>query len=203
MLVERAAVSHRVRVLARRPEETRADLRRLGEDVHVVAGDLLDTHSMHELVRGGGGVVDAVISAAGPTRDGASSDFRRGADNLVQAMRGAGVARLVWMTGAGVRFPHDRPGVVDRAVVAAMHLLAGRALRDSRAAVDVVTGSGLDWTVVRAPRLVDRAESGTAVVVPGVGPESGMQASRAALARVLLEAVEEARWRGEAPVVGE
>jgi len=200
--VEQAArAGHGVRALARRPGEARDAWRDLA-GVEVVPGDLRDPASVARLV-GGAGAVDVVVSAAGPVRGGAPDDLQVGAGHVVAAMEASGVRRLVWMTGAGVRFPVDRPGAVDRLVVGVMSVVARRTLADSRAAVARVTGSSLDWTVVRAPRLVDGPAVDEPTVVPGVGHGAAVTASRATVARVLLESAGSGAWLHAAPVVSD
>lgn len=204
LFVEAAvAGGHHVRLLARRPEEARAQVARLptgtAGTVEVHPGDLRDPASLAPLVAG----ADAVVSLAGPVRGGGPHDLRDGARHVVAAMRTAGVDRLLWMTGAGVRRAEDTPGAADRAIVAVMGLVARRTLADSRDAVAEVTGSDLAWTVVRAPRLTDGPAVAEPRVRAGVGQGTRTQASRATVARALLGMLGSGSWVHGSPVVSD
>jgi uncharacterized protein YbjT (DUF2867 family) len=168
-----------VRALARRPEA-------LGEPAHerleVVSGDATDASAVDRLVAGTEGVLSALGHAKGSPPDVLATAAR----HTVAAARAHGARRLVVLTGAGVRAPGDRPKPVDR-VFAGLLAVVGRALlRDSRAMVEVVRASELEWVVVRAPRLVDGPASGDLHVGP-VGPGSGTKVTRADVAAFMLD----------------
>lgn len=96
---------------------------------------------------------DAVISAIGPhDRRPVCTDVTRSA---VAAMDRAGVRRLVVVSAHGAAESRDGSPYA-RSVWA----LVGHKMRDKEAMEEVVRASGLDWTVVRPPRLSDDAARG-------------------------------------------
>jgi hypothetical protein len=78
--------------------------------------------------------------------------------------------------------------------------LAKDVVSDSAANVRVIQESGLDWTIVRFPRLVDGDRTGK-YRVAYVGRDSGMQVSRADAADFVLKELVEKKWLGKLPVV--
>ena len=117
----------------------------------IVRADVMDPEAITPAVSG----ADVVVSALGhrPGRKDPVSAPATGA--IITAMRSAGVRRLIVVTAAGhVRDPHD--GLVTRAV---LKPLLGRLLRHAFADFTrtdrIVAGSGLDWTIMRPPRLTD------------------------------------------------
>ena len=120
-----------------------------------VSGDARDPGALRTLVDG----ADAVVSALGPRR-GDSTLHREVAPLLGAVMREAGVRRFVGVSGAGIDVPGDRKSWRDRVVSALLQRLGGQTVRDKALEHDTWAGSGLDWTLVRAPRLVDGPPTG-------------------------------------------
>lgn len=195
LLIDTAlAAGHEVRVLARDP----ARLHRQDPRLVPVTGDARDPEAVARLLEG----VDAVLSALGPVRGEARGDgsgvMTRAAENLVAAMPGAGVTRLISMTGAGVAQPGDQPKVFDRVIRTALRLSQPDVLRDSEGHVARLRASDLDWTVVRVPMLIDGpAQSVRAGKVGDIGP----RVSRASVATFMLEQLESDRWLRQAPAI--
>lgn len=123
------AAGHQVRALARRDQPPR-------EDVEWVRGDLADEAALAALVQG----AEAVIHVAGLTNtpDPAQFDVANvtGTGNVIAAMKGAGVARLVFVSSLSAREPQLSVYGASKAKAEA-----------------VVEASGLDWTTVRPPAV--------------------------------------------------
>jgi putative NADH-flavin reductase len=120
-----------------------------------VRGDARDPAALRALLDG----ADAVVSALGPRR-GDTTLHRDVAPLLVTAMRDAGVRRFVSVSGAGIDVPGDRKSRRDRLVSALLQRLGGEAVRDKALERRTWADSGLDWTLVRAPRLLDGPPTG-------------------------------------------
>lgn len=193
LVVERALEEgHAVRALVRDPQKLPLEHERL----ELVQGDVLDADVVERTVAGS----EAVISVIGRTRATEGPMMGPAGRNIVAAMERHGVRRLVATTGAGVRAPGDRPQLVDRAIVGLMKVIARDALADGQAYADTIAASGLDWTLPRAPRLVDR-EAAAELYVGAVGPDSGTTLARADFARFALEQLRSDRWLRQMPVV--
>lgn len=188
------AGGHEVTALVRSPHKRSL----LPAGVDVVDGDATDRAALEPLVAGCAAVVDLLA----PERGGLPDLRRQVVPGLVAAMRAGGVRRLVLLTGAGVRVPADTPKVADRLIVGVMRRVAAQTLEDAEQAVAALTShDDLDWTVVRAPRLLDGDPTGRARAFPGVGRGSSTSVRRADLARWLLEEVERPAWVHQHPVV--
>jgi uncharacterized protein YbjT (DUF2867 family) len=127
VLNEALGQGHTVRALARRGQEIRAG-------VAWVGGDLGDTAALAALVQG----ADAVIHVAGLTNTPDPAQFGAanvtGTANVIAAMQGAGVTRLVFVSSLAARKPD----------------LSAYGASKARAEA-LVEASGLDWTTVRPP----------------------------------------------------
>ena len=177
-LVEQAlAVGHEVRALVRDPSKLRVGHERLV----VIRGDVLDAAKVEETVDG----TDAVLSALGQTKASPKDVQTRGTENIVAAMEKHGVRRLVSLTGAGVRDPRDEPKLVDRVITFLLRRLQPDVLEDGVRHAGVIRLSGLEWVIVRGPRLTEGPKKGE-YRVGMVGKNSGTQISRADLAEFML-----------------
>jgi putative NADH-flavin reductase len=162
----------------------------------MVQGDALDAAAVEKAIAG----QDAVISALGPTRPPVPHMMESAAKNIVAGMEKQGVKRIVSTTGAGVRQPEDVPKFIDHFIGFLLTLLAKEVVLDSAANVKVIQSSALDWTIVRFPRLMDEAFTGS-YRVGYVGRDSGTQVSRADAADFVLKELVEKKWLRKLPVV--
>ena len=140
---------HAVVALARSPQTGKRDA------LTWLVGDARDPAALTALLGGAG----AVVSALGPRR-GDSTLHREVAPLLVAAMRDVGVRRFVGVSGAGVDVPGDRKSRRDRVISALVQRVGGQTVRDKALERETWGRSGLDWTLERAPRLVDGPPTG-------------------------------------------
>jgi hypothetical protein len=66
--------------------------------------------------------------------------------------------------------------------------------------VKAIQSSGLEWTIVRFPRLVD-GDCTRNYRVSFVGKDSGTQISRADAADFIIKELTEKQWTGKLPVI--
>ncbi|WP_335988119.1 NAD(P)-dependent oxidoreductase [Glycomyces sp. MUSA5-2] len=142
---------------------------------------------------------DAVVSALGATGKADAGVARTGTAALVEAMRATGVRRLVVLSAAPIgtvptlRRP-DKPrydpgdGPLLRLVTPIVKWALAEHYADLAAMEDVVLDSGLDWTVVRPPRLTDAAPKGAWRTEVGRNPRNGSTIARSDLAAAMLDA---------------
>jgi len=126
------------------------------DGLRMITGTVQDLDRVRAAIAG----TDAVVSTVGPVRGEPAAVMTATATHLVVAMRETGVRRLVYMTGAGVLQPQDPPALASRIMLPLMRLLARAVLEDAERAVGIVSGSELDWVIVRAPRLADTSGRG-------------------------------------------
>ncbi|CAA9477679.1 MAG: hypothetical protein AVDCRST_MAG05-1063 [uncultured Rubrobacteraceae bacterium] len=177
LLEQALAAGHEVRALVRDPSKLHVGHERLV----VIRGDVLDAATVEETVAG----TEAVLSALGQTKLSPKDVQTRGTENIVAAMEKHGVRRLVSLTGAGVRDERDEPKLVDRVITFLLRRLQPDVLEDGVRHAEVIKGSGLEWVIVRGPRLTEGPKKGE-YRVGMVGKNSGTQISRADLAEFML-----------------
>jgi uncharacterized protein YbjT (DUF2867 family) len=153
---------------------------------------------------------DAVLSGLGPRSRADAGIASRGTLAIVGAMQATGVRRVVAVSAAPVATvaspgrpnpPRHDPGDGPVTRYLAMPLLK-RALREVYADLalmeDILRDSGLDWTVVRPPRLTDRPATGTYRTALGRNLRRGLLVSRADVAHLMLAALDRPETVGQA-----
>jgi putative NADH-flavin reductase len=167
-----------VTALVRRAED--AALLPAGTRIHV--GDARDAAAVTAALAG----QDCVVSTLGARRGTEIGTVRSdGTQSIVKAMGQAGVKRLVAVTSVGVGSSLAHMSGASRFM---WPRIVGKArLAEADRAEQAILGSGLAWTIVRPPRLVDAARTGKVAVGREVAVGMQSQITRSALAGVLLD----------------
>ena len=133
--------------------------------------------------------VDVVISALGGASKGPTTVCADGVRSAITAMKQVGVARLIAVSAHGVLDTHDR-SLFSLAVWAGV----GEKMRDKETMELMIVDSGLDWTVVRPPKLND--STGIAHYTTGVDLPIRLWSSigRADLAGFLIREAEDPQF---------
>lgn len=194
VLARAVAAGHEVRVLVRDPDK----LGPVGDQVSVLRGDVLDPGSVDRTLAGAGAVLSVFGQVKGSPRDLQT----RGTRLIVEAMRHHGASRVVTLSGGGLRASQDRPKLPDRLIGTALKLMAGHVLDDAEGHLAVLRESGLEWTVVRGPRLTEAPGRGH-YRVGWVGVDASTQISRDDLADFILTQVEDRRFIHQLPFVSD
>jgi len=192
VLVKALAAGYRVRVLVRDPARLDVESDRL----EVVTGDVTDPKAVAETVAGS----QAVLSLFGHVKGSPKTLQSDGTRAIVEAMKAHGVSRIVTLSGGGLRAPGDKPKAPDTIIRFLLKTMAAHVLADAESHLDELTRSGLDWTVVRAPRLTEKPGTGS-FRVGLVGGTSGIQISRDDLADFILTQVDDRTFLHQLPFV--
>jgi len=181
---------HPVHALARSPEALppRAGLT-------VTRGDALDQAAVAEVTAG----ADAVLSALGPRGAKAPGLLAGAASNIVSAMQKTGARRLICVSAAGAYITGD-PNM-NRLVKLVLPRVFAKPFADVRGMEDVIRESDLDWTLVRATRLVNGPGTGQYRVSPDYPPRGGGKISRADVAHFIAAELTEDGWLRSAPAL--
>jgi putative NADH-flavin reductase len=182
---------HHVTALARTP--SKLDIQH--ERLHVIQGDIVDAEKVSAVVEG----ADALLSVLGPPNNEPNFVISQGTDHMLAAMRQHGVQRLVISTGAGVRVPQDKPGLIDKVASLALNLMAKNVAADMRQVVEKVQASDRDWTIVRVPMLTDQPPQGQMKV--GYVGDISPRLSREDMAEFMLAQVHSGEHVGNAPAI--
>lgn len=112
-----------------------------------------------------------------------------GVRSAVTAMKAAGVDRLIALSAHGVLETHDK-SLYSLAVWANV----AERMRDKETMEPLITASGLDWTIVRPPKLADHDEIGKYRAYTDLRIRLWSSIGRADLAAFLLDEAETPRY---------
>ena len=172
---------HEVTALVRRPEAL-ANL----TVARTVVGDIGDAAAVSEAVAGS----EAVLWTVGATRNTADQVpiFEAGARVLVEAMRSQGVRRLVALSGAAIGIPGESKPLAGRLMSAIVRVAARSVYLAKLREYEIFSGSDLDWTLVRPPRVVEGPPTGLVVIGDRLASAQVTQGDVAdAMLRLLLD----------------
>lgn len=183
----------KVRALVRDPDKMSVANDRLT----VIEGDVRDARSVERVVAG----ADVVLSVFGHVKGSPDDLQAHGTRLILEAMQRHGVTRIVTLSGGGLHAEgKDEPKLPDRIIRGLLKLLSGRVLKDAEAHLALLQQSGMEWTVVRGPRLTEEPGTGS-YGVGWVGGDSTTKISRDDLAEFLLTQIDDRQYVHEMPFV--
>ena len=151
----------------------------------VVWADLADQDTLATAFAGSG----AVLSALGGAEKGPTSVCTDAMRSAIPAMGSAGVSRLIVVSAHGVLESHDR-SLYSLATWAGV----AQKLKDKESMEPLITGSDLDWTIVRPPALKDTPASGRYEVGEHLPIKLWHSISRGDLAAFIVGEAEDPRF---------
>lgn len=157
--------------------------------LRVVVGDVLDPDAVASAIASGDTVISALGGGGSPTEP--SQTLVGGIPVLIAAMERLGSTRLLAVSGAGVlqadatRLRSEMPDYpVQFRRIGAQHHAMYQAMK----------ASGLTWTLVCTPRIVDGAETGHVVARADYFPDGTGAITTFDLAAFLLRESDEGRF---------
>jgi putative NADH-flavin reductase len=171
---------HAVTAFVRSPER----LKPFRGRITIKQGDLLDSLQLEEAIKGH----DAVLSAFGPRvpiSKGDANLLQRFAVALTKAMAHAGVSRVVVESVAFL----FKDAIIPPAYILGRMFFPG-VVADASVMEKVLEKSGLDWTIVRPPKLTPTPYTGKYRVRDGHLPPFGFSIPYADVADFMIKSVE-------------
>jgi putative NADH-flavin reductase len=191
-LTQALAKDYAIKALVRSPEKITTQ----HEQLTLVKGDVLNYDDVRKTVDG----TDVVVSVFGHVKGSPEWLQTNGTKNIVQAMKETGVARVISLSGGGLPFEKDEPKFPDKAIRFIMKVAVPKVLNDAIEHAKVLRDSGLDWVIVRGPRLTDDPKKND-YRVGWVGVNASTKIGRADLADFILTLVEDTQYDHQMPFV--
>lgn len=184
---------YEVKALARSPEK----ISQTSPKLEIHKGDVLNLEDVQQTVEG----ADIVVSLFGHVKGSPEWLQTNGTKNIVQAMKDHDVDRIISLSGGGLPFPEkDEPKFADKLIRTIMKIAVPKILNDAIKHHQVLRDSGLNWTIVRGPRLTNDPGSGT-YRVGWVGVNASTKISREDLAAFILTQVNDEKFSLQMPFV--
>jgi len=169
-----------------------------GERLTVIVGDVGDAVKVQEAVAG----CDAVIDTLG-VRSNTSAEVQRllsVTKLIISTMAGNGVRRFLGVAGAGVDAPGDEKGAGYRLAGWFSGLASRRAQEEKQRELDLVSSSGLEWTILRVPFVTEGPLTRTYRASLAKPPSSRI--SRADIGYALVDQLGVRTFVKKAPFIG-
>ena len=141
---------------------------------------------------------DAVVSLIGHVKGSPPRVQTVAINNVITAMKGLKLTRIVSLTGTGVRFPVDKITLTDRLLNLSIGIIDPNRVQDGIDHVTALKASGLDWTVVRVLKLQNVPASSFRLSANGpTKPYVG----RDEVAQAILEVLAQESFVQAAPII--
>jgi putative NADH-flavin reductase len=142
---------------------------------------------------------EAVLSALGPRGAKSPRLLTEAAANITGAMGKTGADRLICVSAAGAFITAD-PNT-NWLVKAILPRILATQFADTRGMEDQIRRTDLDWTMVRATRLVNNPLTRQYRVSPDYPPRGGRKISRADVAHFMALTLTEGAWIRSSPAL--
>jgi putative NADH-flavin reductase len=165
--------------------------------LELVKGDVLDFDTVNKTIQD----CDLVVSLFGHVKGSPEWLQTDGTENIIKAMKQNGLTKIISLSGGGLPFPEkDQPKFPDKMIRFIMKLAVPKVLNDAIRHAEVLKNSGLDWVIVRGPRLTDGEKKGD-YRIGWVGVNASPSISRADLADFIVVLVESTDYDLQMPFV--
>ena len=189
ILGQAVAAGHDVTAVVRNPGKLSGQVRAVQADLATA-----NAEALAPAVAG----ADAVLSGLGPRSKAEYGIVTTGTRAITGAMQAAGVRRIVVVSAAPVGTvaspgqpdpPKHDPGegfIMRHALTPMVKAAFGKSYADLAQMEEELAGSGLDWTVIRPPRLTNKPLTGSYRTAYGQNVRRGVFISRADVAHLML-----------------
>lgn len=193
LLQKALAQGYQVKTLVRDP----AKLGPVADKVEIIKGTAAEEDKLEQSMAG----VDAVVSTLPPTsKVKKPQEYTLAMEKIVAALEKNNVKRFIHIGGAVHGGGSDEIWSRERRLLRFyLNLVCKPVLIAKEYEWNVLRESGLNWTLVRPPRIVDGAPRG-----PFVADEKNLasvQVNVEDLADFILQQIDSSQWLGKAPLV--
>ena len=162
------------------------------ENLKIVAGDVFDRQAVTSAIDGS----RAVLSALGSRTLKREDVLARALPNILAGMDDHYIQRIIVLGAAGARYPAGKfqTGWFRLVMGIAKATFLRHAFADQAMQERLLEQSGMDFTIVRTPRLDDKAEAAEVRVLPDGLPSGGWRIRRTDVADFMLQQLTDPRF---------
>ncbi len=131
--------------------------------LHLIQGALFDEQEVFNALNG----CDAVLSALGGGFDGSDKTRTLGMKNIIAQMKKGGIRRIIGIGGMGVLNADEHSLLIDGEDYPPEYIPVGK---EHQKAYELLNESGLDWTFVCPPDIINAGPTGEYVTAPNYPP---------------------------------
>ncbi|WP_440108856.1 NAD(P)-dependent oxidoreductase [Paenibacillus sp. QZ-Y1] len=140
---------HEVTAIVRQPEKL--DISDVcDKHLEIKKGDVLNPSTLQKAMVG----KDAVLSVLGVNHRKPTTVYSKGIENIMNEMQNCGVKRLICLSAETLK-PKQEASFTERILITVLWKIFFNLYDDMKRMEQKVYQSGLDWTIVRPPRLTN------------------------------------------------
>lgn len=140
------------------------DLKIENDQLELVKGALFDEGEVYDALKD----CDAVISTIGGAFDGADKARSLGIKNIIKQMKKAGKKRIIALGGMGILNFDENSLLIDQENYPPEYIPVGN---EHRKAFEYLNESGLDWTFVCSPDIINDGPTGNYITSINYPPQ--------------------------------
>ena len=176
--------NHFVRAFGRNVHELKDN----NKNLELIKGGVFDTEDIFRSLSG----CDAVISVLGGSFDGLDKTRSLGMKNIITQMKNTGVMRIIALGGMGVLDHPDGGLIIDQPEYPKEYIPVGK---EHQKAWGELQASGLNWTFVCSPDIIDADPRGNFITAANVFPEgAAFRINSGDLALFMLQELEHEKY---------
>ncbi len=164
--------------------------------ITIVPGNVADAHTLRQLLEGCGAVISTLGLGIPPSEP---TIFTLATANIITAMRDAGIMRYVVTAGLNVDVETDKKSIRTKAATQWMYDHFPVSTADRQREFVLLSNSGLDWTMVRLPMIIQTDEP--TPLITSLEDCIGEVVSATSLANFLIDQISDLQYVGLAPFV--
>ncbi len=195
VLIKKAiAAGYQVKTLARNPEK----LEEIRDKITIIKGSVFESSSVEDSIEG----AEVVLSTIGPPQNnpGDPAQYEKAMKNIVSAMDKYGIKRYIHIGGAAHQGGENEVWDFKRKFLRLfLNLFGKQILVAKHLEWEVLKSSDLDWTLVRPPRIVNEATSGT--ISADEKTLKSLKINVGDLTDFILQQITSKEWIRKAPLV--
>jgi len=161
----------------------------------VMNGDIHGYEDVKAAVQGNQVVLSTLGSWGTKSKDIVAS----GTANIIKAMAAQQIRRVITLTGEGALLPGQKLSPLKSLVRAGISLTHGKILHDGERHIELLLGSGLDWTVIRS-QIMTSGDSKDYRLANNVSTLPSL-VSRRAVAQSMYDQITRTDYIQQAPIV--
>jgi len=173
------ASGHKVTALLRTP----AKLHLVHPNLEIVKGDVRLPGTFEQYLENN----DAVISALGDGMNKPTTLYSEGNASLLKSMKKMGARRAFFISASAIEVSPLQPFFIRLATKYIVQKLFRHGYADQRIMEKIIKESGINWTIVRPPRLTDKPATGHYRVAVNRFLKNCLRISRADTAHFMID----------------
>ncbi|MFB9845160.1 NAD(P)-dependent oxidoreductase [Mucilaginibacter ginsenosidivorans] len=151
-----------------------------------IKGDIMKRETFEKYLENQDAVISAIGASGGISGDAPTTLYSQGNANLVHAMKNMEVKRAFFISASAVEISPVLPFYVRFAAKYILQKLLKHMYADLLRMEALVKESGLNWTIIRPPRLTDKAGTGKYRVAINNFLKNALSISRADVAHFMI-----------------